>query len=72
VEHERYGAVGLTEAGAVEAEAVYRRHQLLHRFLREVLGVSEEVAARDACRLEHSLSPETVTRLARFVGRCRR
>jgi len=67
VEHERYGAVGLTAAGAVRADAVRRRHLLLHRFLREVLGVSEAVAERDACRLEHSLSPETTGRLARLV-----
>jgi DtxR family Mn-dependent transcriptional regulator len=71
VEHERYGAVVLTEAGAAEAEAVYCRHQLLHRFLNEVLGVSKAVAERDACRLEHALSPETVRQLTRFVGRHR-
>ncbi len=67
VEHERYGEVVLTAAGAARAEAVHRRHQLLHRFLHEVLGVRESVAERDACRLEHALSPETVSRLARLV-----
>ncbi len=67
VEHERYGAVGLTAAGAARAGVVHRRHRLLRRFLREVLGVSAAVAERDACRLEHSLSPETTGRLARLV-----
>jgi DtxR family Mn-dependent transcriptional regulator len=72
VRHERYGAVELTPAGLVRAEAVYRRHRLLYRFLRDVLGVCEAVAAVDACRLEHALSAETVRRLVQLVEFMRR
>jgi DtxR family Mn-dependent transcriptional regulator len=67
VNHERYGGVELTPAGAARAAAVYRRHLLLFGFLRDHLGVSDSVARADACRLEHALSAETTERLERFV-----
>jgi|UniRef100_A0A7V3UZH5 DtxR family Mn-dependent transcriptional regulator len=67
VRHERYGGVELTVAGRAVAEAVYQRHLLLEQFLYKVLGVSRAVARQDACRLEHSLSPETMKRLMIFV-----
>jgi len=67
VRHERYGVVELTEAGRDAAETVYDRHRLLLEFLRDVLGVPGEVAARDACEIEHVLSPETVERLVELV-----
>ncbi len=67
VRHERYGSVELTARGAVLAQEVYRRHRLLQEFLRDVLGVPDEIAAEDACRMEHVLSPETLERLVRLV-----
>ncbi len=72
VRHERYGGVELTERGETIAREVYRRHRLLQEFLRDVLGVPDEVAARDACEMEHALSPETVERLLRLVDFVRR
>jgi len=68
VRHEHYGGVELTAAGKSVAEEVYRRHRLLHEFLRDVLGVPDKIAAQDACRMEHVLSPETVNQLVRLVG----
>lgn len=67
VEHEPYGAVQLTPAGKERATAVAMRHNLLHRFLTEILGVNESPAQADACAMEHGLSKETVDRLAQFV-----
>jgi len=65
--HERYGDVRLTKAGSKRAKDVASRHDLLHRFLAEILGVNDETAQADACRLEHDLSEETVERLTLFV-----
>lgn len=67
VRHEHYGAVELTVAGESYARAIYRRHFILEQFLCRVLGVRPEVAAQEACRLEHVLSPETTRRLVKFV-----
>lgn len=67
VRHERYGEVQLTARGALLAEEMFRRHRLLHEFLRDVVGVPDEVAAGDACRMEHVLSCQTLQRLVRLV-----
>ena len=67
VKHERYGGVELTARGACVAEEMYRRHRLLQEFLHEVLGVSDKVAARDACLIEHVVSRESLERLVRLV-----
>ena len=53
VEPSYYGDVVLTEAGRARAQRVRRRHDLLSRYLRDVLGVSDETAETDACRIEH-------------------
>ncbi len=53
------GAIRLTKEGHKKATAVYDRHVTLTRFITEKLGVDEEIAEKDACRIEHIISPET-------------
>ena len=67
VEHEKYGHVELTPAGRAVAEKVYSRHENIFRFFHGVLGVEKDTARNDACRIEHSLSPETYARFLGFV-----
>lgn len=55
--------IHLTEKGLYEAEKIYDKHILLRSALIDLLGVSEEVAEEDACRIEHVISDETVERL---------
>ncbi len=55
---ERDGRLELTESGEQVARSIYERHQLLTRWLIH-LGVTPEVAAEDACRIEHDISEET-------------
>ncbi len=69
IHHEHYGDVQLTAPGRAYAQMIYQRHLLLKHFLQQILGVNERVAARDACRLEHALSPETARRLTGFIRR---
>ena len=52
------GYITLTEQGSQVAQRVYQRHRLLTRFFM-TLGVSEETASADACKIEHDLSEET-------------
>ena len=52
------GYITLTEEGRAIAEATFERHQVITRLFIN-LGVSEEVAAEDACKVEHVLSRET-------------
>ena len=66
VEHKRYGQVQLTTEGERIAQDVFRRHEVLRHFLVEILNVDPEIAAEDACKMEHSLSPTSLERLAKF------
>lgn len=52
------GYLSLTDAGLDVALKMYERHELLTAFLMQ-LGVSEETATRDACKIEHHLSDES-------------
>ena len=52
------GNIALTEAGLTIAQRVLGRHRALTDFL-VALGVSEETAAADACKMEHDLSEES-------------
>ncbi len=67
VKHEHYGYVELTSAGAKIAERVYKHHQLLFKFFHETLGLPAHIADKDACRLEHYLSPEGLERIVDFI-----
>ncbi len=60
------GFISLTESGEEVANRVYTRHQLLTRFLVS-LGVSEETAAEDACRIEHDISAETFGKIKEYM-----
>ncbi len=53
------GRILLTKEGLKMATAVYDRHVTLTRFINENLGVPLEIAEKDACRIEHIISPET-------------
>ena len=60
------GGITLTDAGREIAEKIYARHTLLTHFLVS-LGVDEETAAEDACKMEHSISDasfEAIKKLA--------
>lgn len=67
VEPSYYGDVVLTEAGRARALAIRRRHELLTRYLRDVLGVSSDVAEHDACRIEHVVSEELIGVIERYL-----
>ena len=53
-----YGDMALTEAGRALAAEVLNRHNTLHENLLSI-GVSEETADEDCCRMEHAISEET-------------
>lgn len=67
VRHERYGYVELTARGARIALDIRRRHTILRRFLTLILHIDPDTADADSCRLEHSVSSETIEKLTKFV-----
>ena len=52
------GSLTLTYAGREIAEMIYERHQVLSEWLVR-LGVDEQTAVKDACRIEHVISPKS-------------
>lgn len=52
------GFITLTESGKNIAEMIFERHEMLTSVLTS-LGVPEDIASEDACRIEHVLSPES-------------
>ena len=63
------GLIGLTDAGMEIAARIYERHKLLTQILID-LGVSEEAAREDACKIEHDLSIETFDLIRERVHHC--
>lgn len=55
---DKEGYITLTDSGLSVAEKIYERHTLLTNLLVR-LGVRPEVAAEDACRLEHAISDDS-------------
>jgi len=67
VEHKRYGLVQLTPEGERIAQDVFHRHEALRQFLTEILNIDPETAVDDACKMEHTISPTTQEKLAKFI-----
>ena len=60
------GFLHLTEAGMEIASRTYERHETLTRFF-TALGVDRQVAAEDACRMEHVISAESFGKIKEFM-----
>ena len=65
------GYITLTETGVSVAEKIYERHTVLSWML-VAMGVSEEVAAEDACKLEHAISDESFYAIKRHIENMRK
>lgn len=61
------GYITLTESGREIAERIYERHRFLSSWLADI-GVDPEIAAQDACRIEHVISVESFEALKRFLA----
>ncbi|HAF27210.1 MAG TPA: DNA-binding protein [Lachnospiraceae bacterium] len=60
------GYIFLTKTGKEIANMIYERHQVISDWLIS-LGVSEETALKDACRIEHDMSVETFDALKKHI-----
>ena len=58
--------ISLTEPGRKIAETIYERHTALSKWLMD-LGVSEQTALDDACRIEHDISAESFAAIKEHI-----
>ena len=61
------GFIYLTESGREIAEMIFERHEMLTNWLVS-MGVDKNIAADDACRIEHVLSPESFEAIKRHIN----
>lgn len=62
------GFISLTESGRAIAEMIYERHEMLTKVLTSI-GVPEEIATEDACKIEHIISPESFEAIKNSLAR---
>jgi Mn-dependent DtxR family transcriptional regulator len=67
IEMDEYGFISLLDKGREIAERMYERHTFITRWLTS-MGVDPQVAADDACRIEHVISQETFDAMKRSFG----
>ena len=60
------GGLTLTDAGREVAEKIYERHTVISQWLIS-LGVNEETAIEDACKIEHDISDESFAAIKRHI-----
>ena len=61
------GGLSLTGAGLEIAKKIYERHTVLSRWLIS-LGVDEEIATEDACKIEHDLSDASFAAIKKHIA----
>lgn len=62
-----HGSLVLSDIGLEIAQKIYSRHLILSAFL-ERIGVDKEIAAEDACKMEHAISDETLAAIKAHLG----
>ena len=63
--------ISLTKEGLSVAESIYERHEVIAHMLMAI-GVPEETAYQDACKIEHDLSPITFEKIKEQLNRSRK
>lgn len=64
-----YGDISLTEEGFSYGSAMWRRHNLLYRFLTEKVGIAEDIANYEACQMEHAISGESFKKWEAYLAK---
>ena len=60
------GSLTLTEEGIKVANKIFERHTILSEFLKKI-GVDDETAAKEACKIEHVISDDTLNKIKEFL-----
>lgn len=66
LKYEKYRGISLTNEGVRVAQSIRERHGLLAEFLK-MIGVTADIANRDAEGIEHHMHPESLQRLEEFI-----
>lgn len=67
IQQQKYGPITLTEDGMKIAKRVYENHKLITKFIISSLNLSPQQAEKDACKIEHVISPEMVDAIKEYL-----
>lgn len=67
INQEAYGPIVLTEKGKSFAREIYKKHQLISRYLEKSLGLAPDEASENACRMEHSITDAMMTAIKKYL-----
>jgi len=67
VHYEKYEYIELTKTGERVGKEMRRRHEVLNKFLTEILKIDPRSADEEACKMEHALSSTTLDSLVDFM-----
>ena len=68
VEYEKYEYVELTKTGRAVGKEMRHRHEVLFKFLTEILNIEAKTADGEACKMEHTLSADTLQSFVDFMA----
>ena len=64
---DKYGYISLSDSGRKTAKKIYERHKVLSDIFMKI-GISEDNAIEDACKIEHDISDETFEKLKEYFN----
>jgi DtxR family Mn-dependent transcriptional regulator len=67
IDYEKHEYLELTEKGRAIGKEIGRRHDIIRTFLSDILKIGSGKADEEACKMEHGMSPETLTKLTKFM-----
>ena len=71
IEYESYGLIKLTSKGIEEGKRVWAKHGILKDFFQSILGISENEAGENACKIEHIISQNVLNKIREFTIYCK-
>ncbi len=69
INNESYRPVTLTEKGKAVSEKIYRKHNLITRFLEKSLDLSPGEAVANACRMEHVITENMLNAIKQYLNK---
>ncbi len=63
--------ISITEKGVCEAKKIIKKHQVLSNFFSEILGESNDIANKNACKIEHVIDQSLIEKIKKFTDFCK-
>ena len=67
INYGRYDVIMITDEGEKAAQRIIKKHALLQEFFNNILGLGEQEAAENACKIEHIISENVFERLNEYI-----